>query len=439
MKERIVHRAFQLIIRGILDILSGLIVVSHGLGFLITKLGSVARLGLRIAVPGVLFLYLRWMQLRRAIVQRFKFVKGHILYVLSHRYVAHGLVAFLVIFASVPMLSAADAPKGMFGRSMLLEEVVGTQELQGAEGGIVVDDLLPAEEFDSYLEARFQNQQPPQKEEEATMVLTLGGGALVKQELPGTTVPLTRTEVIDYVVQVGDNPWIIAEKFGLSVSTVLWENKLGLYSTIRPGQKLTILPVSGVSHTISKGDTLEKIAKKYKASADEIKQLNEIEDETELALGSKLVIPGGKKYVAPRPAVTQRREVVVPPSIAAKPGGKMLWPTNSQRITQYFKWRHAGLDIGNKMREPIYAAESGVVEIAGWKGGGWGRTVLINHGNGLKTRYAHATKVLVSPGEQVEKGKVIALVGSTGRSSGPHLHFGVYVNGRPVNPLKYLR
>ena len=117
----------------------------------------------------------------------------------------------------------------------------------------------------------------------------------------------------------------------------------------------------------------------------------------------------------------------------------MLWPMISRRVTQYFKWRHAGLDVGDKMGNPIYAAENGVVEYSGWERGGWGNTVMVNHGNGTKTRYSHASKLLVVAGENVKKGQVIALIGSTGRSTGPHLHFGVYVNGRALNPLQYLR
>ena len=118
----------------------------------------------------------------------------------------------------------------------------------------------------------------------------------------------------------------------------------------------------------------------------------------------------------------------------------MLWPAVGRRITQYFKWRHQAIDIGGKNGiDPIYAAENGVVESAGWGRGGWGNTIIVNHGNGMKTRYSHANKIFVSPGETVQKGQTIALIGSTGRSTGPHVDFRVYITGRTVNPLQYMR
>ena len=153
------------------------------------------------------------------------------------------------------------------------------------------------------------------------------------------------------------------------------------------------------------------------------------------------MIPGGRPYVAPQPKPVVRREVVAAPAqISIPSSGQLLWPIpNSKRVTQYFRWRHTGLDIGDKYGSTIVAADNGTIELSGWGAGGWGYTIVVDHGNGMKTRYAHASKLLVEAGQNVEKGQTIALVGSTGRSTGPHLHFGVYVNGRAVNPLEYLR
>ena len=128
-----------------------------------------------------------------------------------------------------------------------------------------------------------------------SLPLALDGDTLEKQEVPGTTIPLTRTEIVEYEVQPGDTPWSIAEQFGISIPTVLWENKMSLYSRIHPGQKLTILPVSGVSHTVKKGETLAGIAKQYRASIEELQEYNKI------ALGRtspgvRLIIPGGQPY-----------------------------------------------------------------------------------------------------------------------------------------------
>ena len=118
----------------------------------------------------------------------------------------------------------------------------------------------------------------------------------------------------------------------------------------------------------------------------------------------------------------------------------MTWPTVGHRITQYFSWRHNGVDIGNKVGTPIYAADAGVVEIStgGWNGG-YGNTILINHGGGKKTRYGHLSKLFVKAGDAVEKGENIGAMGSTGRSTGPHLHFEILINGGRYNPLNYIK
>jgi murein DD-endopeptidase MepM/ murein hydrolase activator NlpD len=118
----------------------------------------------------------------------------------------------------------------------------------------------------------------------------------------------------------------------------------------------------------------------------------------------------------------------------------MIWPTPGRRITQYYSWSHQGLDIGDKIGTPLYAADDGVVIIAqgGWNGG-YGNTILLDHGGGKRTRYGHASKLFVKVGDEVKKGETIAAMGSTGRSTGPHLHFEVLVNGTRYNPLNYIK
>ena len=116
----------------------------------------------------------------------------------------------------------------------------------------------------------------------------------------------------------------------------------------------------------------------------------------------------------------------------------MKWPTVGHRITQYYSWRHTGLDIANKTGTPLYASEGGTVDYSGWSNG-YGYNVLINHGGGKKTRYAHASKLYVKKGDVVSKGEAIAAMGSTGWSTGPHIHFEVIINGVKKNPLNYIK
>lgn len=433
MKQRILHRAFQIAVNLLLKLLTLGAAAGKGLGFFIFHLGKALWQTARLIWPIILFFYLCVRRIKARLVRILAPLKGRAFYLLAHRYFVHALLVLIVFGATAPGLFAATEHALTPSPHLPLATLLPPTEEDGEE---IIDDLLPAEDLESYLEGRFQDQPPPAGE--PGLPLALDGTALLYQELPGTAVPITRTEIVEYAVEENDTPWGIAEKFGVSVSTILWENKLSFYSTIRPGQKLTILPTSGVSHTVKKGETLERIAAQYRADIEEIKQYNKLA--SALAPGVRITIPGGRPYSPPAPARAVRREITIPPALAVLPGADFIWPTVNRYITQYFKWRHTGVDIrGKNSEDPIYAAQDGVVEIAGWGRGGWGNTVLINHGNGLKTRYAHASKVLTQPGAQVKKGQVIALIGSTGRSTGPHLHFGLYINGRPVNPLQYLK
>lgn len=249
-----------------------------------------------------------------------------------------------------------------------------------------------------------------------------------------------RTETEYYTVQPGDTVSSIAVRFGVSVNTILWENNLRSYTLIRPGDKLAILPTSGVSHKVAKNETLNGLANKYKVTPEEILKANQLALDAKLQIGQSLIIPGGAKisYAQPRSnIVTRLKDIVAPPS-AALTNANLQWPTTDTRLTQYYSWRHSGLDIAGTLRSPIYAAESGVVESVGW-GSGYGYQILIKHDNGLKTRYAHLSKFFVEKGQRVARGETIGLVGSTGRSTGPHLHFEVYDGGVRRNPLSYLR
>ncbi len=242
----------------------------------------------------------------------------------------------------------------------------------------------------------------------------------------------------------GDSISTIAEEFGISVNTILWENNLSAYSIIRPGDELTILPVSGITHVVAKGDSLSSIAKKYDAEEVNIIAINKLTDTSKLKDGEKLIIPGGKKatYADYSPqrytGISALMDVVKAPNASPVVGNKMNWPTVGHTITQYYSWRHYAIDIANKMGTPIYAADAGIVEYAGW-GTGYGNQIVIDHGGGKKTRYAHLSKFYVEKGQKVSKGEAIAAMGSTGWSTGPHLHFEVIINGRKYNPLDYVQ
>jgi murein DD-endopeptidase MepM/ murein hydrolase activator NlpD len=260
--------------------------------------------------------------------------------------------------------------------------------------------------------------------------------------------PQNRSEIIYYTVANGDTISSIAKKFGISVNTVLWSNNLTAFSLIRAGNKLSILPVSGVTYTVKSGDTVGKIARNFGVEEGKIFQYNSIRSANSLVIGQTVIIPGGKQItassnIARTVSNTKNNaaaviEKLVNPKKAPASGAKMAWPTEGHRISQYYSWRHTGLDIANKVGTPLYAAEAGKVEFSGWSNG-YGNNVVINHGGGKKTRYAHASKLFVKVGESVERGEQIANMGSTGWSTGSHIHFEVIINGTKYNPLSYIK
>lgn len=264
------------------------------------------------------------------------------------------------------------------------------------------------------------------------------GFALVQPVLTDDAIADTgRKGITTYTVEQGDTPSTIAERFGLTTATLFWANSLQAWSVIQPGQALKILPTDGVTHIVKRGETLEQIAKRYTADAEEILEFNRLVDADDVEVGDFLIVPGGKPpaVVAPAPRRVVAQPGKPPPSIA----GKLFWPSTDQyRISQYFTWRHHGVDIAVKHGTSIFASDAGVVESSGWIRG-YGYQVTMDHGNGLKTRYAHNSKLFVTKGQRVDRGQEIALVGSTGRSTGPHIHFEVFANGIRVNPFTYLR
>ncbi|MBO8125773.1 MAG: peptidoglycan DD-metalloendopeptidase family protein [Firmicutes bacterium] len=239
-----------------------------------------------------------------------------------------------------------------------------------------------------------------------------------KPQLPTITV---------HRVAPGENLYSIAAKYGIDVNTILGANDLEDINTIRVGQELRILSQKGVMHRISRGENLWEIARKYKVSIDDIIAANGIEDPRRLAVGEELFVPGG----TPVKDINYYR---------AKQGPQFIWPVKGRISSKYgMRWgrMHYGIDIAVITGTRVKAAESGWVKFAGYSSG-YGYLVILGHKDGYETRYAHNSKLLVKTGQRVQQGQVIALSGNTGRSTGPHLHFEIRKNGRPLNPLTKL-
>lgn len=247
-----------------------------------------------------------------------------------------------------------------------------------------------------------------------------------------------RDSIITYTVQEGDSIKSIALKYGISENTIRWQNSI-TGDRIKIGQDLEILPVTGIAHKVQKGDTVYSIAKKYDADPQAIVDFpfnTFSNDETlELAIGQTVIVPDGEKVST---STTPRPRQLTPNAGTVVASGQFVWPAQGT-ISQRFAWYHPGVDIANRGLPPVLAADSGRVVAAGWDGTGYGNMVIIDHGNGYKTRYGHMSKLYVIIGQTVGRGSPIGQMGSTGRSTGPHLHFEIYQNGTRVNPLGFLR
>ena len=249
-----------------------------------------------------------------------------------------------------------------------------------------------------------------------------------------------RDRIIEYTVAEGDTVSSIAEKFGVGTDTVLWQNGLQKSDKIKPGQVLEILPVTGVSHKVRKGDTVYSIAKKYDVDPQQIVNFPfnaYTNDETfELAIAQTVIVPDG---VMPEVKAAPRMRQITPDAGTVVASGAFVWPAGG-RITQNFVWYHKGLDIANKATPNILAADSGTIVVSGWPDNyGYGNRVVIDHGNGFRTLYGHMSRIFVVSGQTVNRGDAIGSMGSTGRSTGTHLHFEVIKDGVYLDPLTVLR
>ena len=228
----------------------------------------------------------------------------------------------------------------------------------------------------------------------------------------------TGRDIEEYVVQEGENLSTIADKFNISLETILWANELTSRSVIQLGQKLIIPPITGVLHLVRDGDTVSQLAQTYKAKSDEIVSFNGLSGEADIFIGDMLMLPNGRMPVI-RPSA---------PSIPLA-SSYFILPLSGSRITQGLHWYNA-IDFGTgRCGDPIYAAAGGTVQKTGYKGA-YGYYIQILHPNGVATLYGHLSKISVNSGQKVSQGQVIGYSGYTGRTypagpAGCHLHFEV--------------
>ncbi len=289
----------------------------------------------------------------------------------------------------------------------------------------------------------------------------LADGTLLKPVVVETTVEDGSDKLRRYKVRAGDTLTGIASRHGVSMMTLWWANELKTKDDLKVGQVLVVPPVNGLVVTVKAGDTLASIAAANDVSPERIVKLNSLTAET-LVIGQVLILPGARGQAYPTPKPTKRPTVRVATvsrpttsrptagntSRTTKPptrytGGAFAWPVAGGYISQYFSYGHPAIDIAGDYGLAIKAASAGRVIFAGWKNNGGGYQVWISHGSGLYTTYSHMSSVAVGSGRSVGRGSFIGRLGSSGWSTGPHLHFEVWrgpvwSGGTRVNPLAYL-
>lgn len=251
------------------------------------------------------------------------------------------------------------------------------------------------------------------------------------------------TRPVQYKAKDGDTIAKIAKRFHVSSNTILQNNdRKKIDDVLEPGTKLTILPVDGIAHPVERRETLSELSKRYDVDVKEILEVNALDNPHMIAEKQKIIIPNAtelKRRPKPKPvlkAVESSRTGHTAPVSKSKTGRRLSWPTNGTTTSNYgWRWfrMHNGMDIAASVGTPIKAAKEGRVVFSGWMGG-YGYAVDVDHGNGIKTRYAHCSALKVNVGQYVHRGQLLGLMGSTGNSTGPHLHFEVHVNGTPVDP-----
>jgi murein DD-endopeptidase MepM/ murein hydrolase activator NlpD len=275
--------------------------------------------------------------------------------------------------------------------------------------------------------------------------LAFAGDAIANPKIMTTNSSLKMKEkYTKYVIQNGDTLSTIAVKFGITSDSIKWSNNITDENFIKPGSEINIPSVTGIVYTVKSGDTIEGIASKFKTSSALIVDQNDLYGE-DIIVGNQVIVPDGVIEAPPAPAPAPKVATTSSygsgrygSSAPIGRTGSFRFPTNVGRMGYYNGYHYWAIDVPNSIGTPIYAADSGqIVEAKYGYNGGYGNTILISHGAGFSTRYAHMSTLLILGG-YVQKGQVIGYMGSTGRSTGSHLHFEIMINGGKQNPLRYL-
>lgn len=330
-------------------------------------------------------------------------------------------VTMVVIVSLAVVLANLNVAWGRIGPIQPLERVAG-QTLQAT---IAPEETTPPFSL------------PAQLNEAANYLLIRAG--VPRTIIPDRTLDIkNRDEIRPYIVESGDTISSIAVKFGLAPETIVWSNPEleDNPDLLSIGQEVTILPVDGIYHQVGGVDTVETIASTYKTEPEKIinQPLNNLDPQNPvIQAGQWLIIPDGVKPFVPRTVIAYSGPT---PDNAIAGTGIFGWPATGSISNGYYNW-HPGIDIAAWIGAPVLAADSGYVVVAGWDNA-YGYHIVLDHGNGFQTLYAHLNSYYVNAGDNVAKGVQIGEMGNTGNSTGPHLHFEVRHGTVQRNPSGFL-
>ncbi len=256
-----------------------------------------------------------------------------------------------------------------------------------------------------------------------------GAAAPAADASESTSEPPQRAEIITYRIKSGDTLWGIAASFDIDVDTIRWSNPAIAQNPdfLSLGVEIVILPVKGAYVTVQPGDTVTRLAERWGVAPDDITNypLNKLMPGGEPRVGAKVVIPYGQMVVN-----------LPPPGPPPAPYA-YAWPILGT-VTQSYVAGHRAVDLGAPYGAKVYASRAGRVVFRQWSTDGYGFLVIVDHGDGSRAYYSHLKGAWVNAGDWVARGDVVGEVGSTGNSTGPHVHFEIRIGGVPQDPLSLL-
>lgn len=337
------------------------------------------------------------------------------------------MLAFFVVAINMSLVLSGISKSfytGLFADANLIMESVDVQDVNASDNPITVNDI----NIDSY--DYYQNLNIEAKSENFLDLYLIEDKSFLLRSVEFDSVEIDVTKpdrIMTYVVKTGDSLGKIADQFGINIETIRTANSLKK-NTISPGQELVILPISGIYYTVKKGDTLGGIAIKHKISASVIREYNNLSNDV-LKIGDKIILPGAKENIVVKNTsnniTTQATKIT---ETTTSSSDFFIYPTVGWNWGTAHGINSSAVDIANACGTPIYASAGGIVievKSSGYNGG-YGLYLKIQHNNGTSTLYAHLSQISVTNGQYVSQGQLIGKMGTTGKSTGCHLHFEVH-------------